>query len=260
MSGFSPAWLALREPVDLAARNEDVETAFFAALGSQPMRIMDLASGAGSTVSALARHRSTSTEWLLTDYDLALLEVAGQRWQDRVTTRQIDLASDLEELPFAEVDAVTTSAFLDLVAEPFLVRLVDQVVKARKPFLASLTYDGRALFTPQLSLDAALLAAHNTHQLSDKGFGPALGPAAAMRAIELFRDRGYKVVQGRSDWQADSSSADFLKELLGGWCNIGREVALDEAELAQWWSQRQEHITSGQLTLSVGHVDFTALP
>jgi hypothetical protein len=221
---------------------------------------MDLASGAGSTVSALARHRSTSIEWLLTDYDPALLEVAGQRWQDRVTTRQIDLASDLEELPFAEVDAVTTSAFLDLVAEPFLVRLVDQVVKARKPFLASLTYDGRAVFTPQLSLDAALLTAHNTHQLSDKGFGPALGPAAAMRAIELFRDRGYKVVQGRSDWQADSSSADFLKELLGGWCNVGREVALDEAELAQWWSLRQEHITSGQLTLSVGHVDFTALP
>uniref|UniRef100_UPI0035170AD5 class I SAM-dependent methyltransferase n=1 Tax=Roseibium sp. TaxID=1936156 RepID=UPI0035170AD5 len=104
MSGFSPAWLALREPVDLAARNKDVETAFFTALGSQPMRIMDLASGAGSTVSALARHRSTSIEWLLTDYDPALLEVAGQRWQDRVTTRQIDLASDLEELPFAEVD------------------------------------------------------------------------------------------------------------------------------------------------------------
>lgn len=260
MTGFSPEWLALREPVDLAARNEEVETAFFAALGSGPSRIMDLASGAGSTVSALSQRRHNAVEWLLTDYDPALLKVAGERWKDSVTTRQIDLARDLEELPFADVDAVTTSAFLDLVSEPFLVRLVDRVVQAKKPFLASLTYDGRAVFSPELAFDATLLKAHNTHQLSDKGFGPALGPAAAMRAISLFQDRGYKVVQGRSDWQADQSSAEFLMELLGGWRSVGRDVALDEAEVAQWWSVREEQIRSGNVHLTVGHVDFTALP
>jgi hypothetical protein len=264
MTGFSPEWLALREPIDLAARNEAVEIAFFAALGSDRLRFLDLASGAGSTVSALSRSKGrsvgSSVEWLLTDYDPALLDVAGQRWQDSVTMRQIDLARDLEQLPFAEVDAVTTSAFLDLVSEPFLVRLVDQVVRAKKPFLASLTYDGRAVFAPQLSFDAAVLDAHNTHQLSDKGFGPALGPAAAGRAIELFQDRGYKVVEGRSDWQADHASANFQSELLAGWQNVGRQVGLDEAELAQWWSLRQEQISSGDLSLTVGHIDFTAFP
>jgi SAM-dependent methyltransferase len=264
MTGFSPEWLALREPVDLAARNEAVEIAFFAALGSDRLRILDLASGAGSTVSALSRRRGrsvgSSVEWLLTDYDPALLEVAGQRWQECVTTRQIDLARDLEKLPFTEVDAVTTSAFLDLVSESFLVRLVEQVVQAKKPFLASLTYDGRAAFAPQLAFDAAVLNAHNTHQLSDKGFGAALGPAAAGRAIQLFEDHGYRVVQGRSDWQADHGSANFLRELLEGWHNVGRQVALDEAELEDWWSQRQRQIGSGALSLTVGHVDFAALP
>lgn len=260
MSGFSSKWLALREPLDLAARDQDVEAAFFSALPTGPVRILDLASGAGSTVAALTPRLDRPVDWHLTDYDPALLAVAEKRWPDRVAVRRIDLQADLEQLPFAEVDAVTTSAFLDLVSEPFLERLADRVAAAGKPFLASLTYDGRTGFAPPHPMDETLLSALNRHQRSDKGLGPALGPEAAQRAVSLFKARGFDVRQGFSDWQVTPESADFLMEFLGGWLRVGRELNLAEAALEDWWGDRQARIRAATLSMTVGHVDFVALP
>ena len=38
--------------------------------------------------------------------------------------------------------------------------------------------------------DAEIVAAVNVHQRTDKGFGPALGPAAAQAAVEQFERLG----------------------------------------------------------------------
>ncbi|PVB60680.1 class I SAM-dependent methyltransferase [Labrenzia sp. 011] len=264
MSGFSSEWLALREPLDLAARNAGVEEAFLAQLPERPLRILDLASGAGSTIAALQGKFRQPVNWLLTDHDPALLEVAAARW-DRgaasgVETRQVDLAGDLEGLPLADVEAVTTSAFLDLVSDEFLLRLTDRIVRSGKPFLASLTYDGRTAFEPSHPFDAEMCASLNAHQKSDKGFGPALGPDAAARAAGLFEDRGYRVVRGPSDWQAGSAASGFLQEFLQGWVRVGRETGLDKTALEAWWRDRQNKIRSGELHAEVGHLDFAAFP
>jgi len=53
MSGFSSKWLSLREPLDIAARNRAVEQSFLEQLPGGSPKILDLASGAGSTVAAL---------------------------------------------------------------------------------------------------------------------------------------------------------------------------------------------------------------
>jgi hypothetical protein len=260
MSGFSSKWLALREPLDLDARNRDVEDAFVRALPPGPVRLLDLASGAGSTVAALAPHLDRQADWMLTDYDPDLLAVARDRWGERVTTRQIDLQADLEQLPFEEVDAVTTSAFLDLASEPFLQRLAERVAAARKPFLASLTYDGRSSFAPDHPMDERLLEGLNRHQRTDKGFGPALGPDAAARALALFEEKGFKVLSGPSDWEITPASADFLTEFLSGWLRVGRELGLPEDGLVAWWQDREARIRGGELSMMVGHIDFVALP
>lgn len=56
MSGFSAEWLTLREPYDLNARNPTVIDAVAAALEPlSSVRIVDLASGTGSTIRALTR-------------------------------------------------------------------------------------------------------------------------------------------------------------------------------------------------------------
>lgn len=264
MSGFSSKWLSLREPLDLAARNREVEQAFLEKLTGETPQLLDLASGAGSTVAALKDRLPSDTSWLLTDHDPELIEAASERWQSRLegelSFRQVDLAGSLEDLPFGEVDAVSTSAFLDLVSETFLIRLVDCIVNAEKPFLASLTYDGRADFEPSETLDEAMRATLNSDQLLDKGFGPSLGPGAALRAIELFRERGYEVVHGQSDWLAGSSEKDFLDEFLNGWSGLGARKGLDRSALDKWKKLRDDQIRSGNLRVRVGHLDFAAFP
>jgi SAM-dependent methyltransferase len=264
MSGFASEWLALREPLDLAVRNRDVESAFLKTFTAEGARILDLASGAGSTVAGLRKYIQEPAEWQLTDYDPSLLEIASTRWQAsaeyKIKTRQIDLEKNLEQLSLSDVDAITTSAFLDLVSDSFLRRLVNFVVQADKPFLASLTYDGQASFEPAHPMDRDLGEALNRHQQTDKGFGSALGPDAAQRAIKLFKAAGYEVVWGKSDWKIEGSQSDFLQEFLGGWMRVGREVGLEDSALEAWWQDRIQRIHSGELSMTVGHIDFVAHP
>ena len=69
------------------------------------------------------------------------------------------------------------------------------------PLYAALSYDGRVEFDAGRSARTARASRPSTrHQRTDKGFGPALGPAAAARAIARFERVGYAVVQGASDW------------------------------------------------------------
>ncbi|MEP4805975.1 MAG: glycosyl transferase family 1, partial [Hyphomicrobiales bacterium] len=158
------------------------------------------------------------------------------------------------------VDAITTSAFLDLVTEEFLLKLVKMVTEANKPFLASLSYDGRASCEPVDPLDDAIRQAMNTHQRTDKGFGAALGPFAWNAAANLFRQAGYEVVTGASDWVAGHNSAAFQKALLAGWIEAASEMGLDPEQLARWQTRRFGEIEVGHLSVTVGHQDLVAFP
>lgn len=264
MSGFSAEWLALRAPLDLEARNADVEAAFFTALPKDKVRLLDLASGAGATIAAISAKLDRQQDWLLTDNDPALLKLAQERYADfargSVTCRQVDLATDARRLPFTQVDAVTTSAFLDLVTRDFLEELVACVTGARLPFLASLSYDGRAACTPADSLDDDIREAMNAHQKTDKGFGAALGPNAVTAAEALFAAAGYRVASGQSDWHAGPGMDAFQTQLLAGWLSAAREMGLDQNRLARWHARRIEQIAQGVLSITVGHRDFAAIP
>ncbi|MBD8878430.1 class I SAM-dependent methyltransferase [Roseibium polysiphoniae] len=265
MSGFSPDWLALREPFDLKARNQKIEDAFCAALPTdRTVHILDLGSGAGSTVAAMSEKLSGSQNWTLVDNDPRLLDVAAERLSEtpgvNIQVEIADLSRDLDDLPWGTVDAVTTSAFLDLVTEEFLGTLVETVTASSKPFLASLSYDGRASCDPVDPLDDAIRQAMNTHQRTDKGFGAALGPFAWNAAANLFRQAGYKVTTGASDWIADRDSAAFQMALLAGWIEAASEVGMDPEQLARWQTRRLGEIEDGHLSVIVGHQDLVALP
>jgi hypothetical protein len=74
MSGFSAEWLALREVYDLRARNPAILDAVTAALEPlSSVRVVDLASGTGSTVRALSPLLPARQNWKLIDNDLGLL-------------------------------------------------------------------------------------------------------------------------------------------------------------------------------------------
>ena len=134
-----------------------------------------------------------------------------------MTTTPIDLVRDLKAALDGPLDLVTTSALLDLVSDSWLERLATEVAARGLPFYAALTYDGRVTFEPSDPLDAAIIAAVGNHQRRDKGFGPALGPDAAKRAIAMFEAVGYFVVNAAADWVMKPHDRDMLAALVDGW-------------------------------------------
>ena len=66
MTGFSAAWLALREPHDRRARNAEVLDAVASAFaGHASLNVADLACGTGSTYRALSPHLPAQQRWRL---------------------------------------------------------------------------------------------------------------------------------------------------------------------------------------------------
>jgi hypothetical protein len=264
VSGFSAAWLELREPYDRRARNPVVIDAAIAALAGLPsVTIVDLACGLGSTFRALRPHIRARQNWRLVDNDLSLLSRAPQSGPPDVvvTTQPVDLNRDLEMALDGSVDLVTTSALLDLASEEWLQRLVVEVAARRLPLYAALSYDGQIEFSPADATDKRLVAAVNAHQRTDKGFGPALGPQAAGAAAERFERLGYAVVQGQSDWTFGPQDREIQFETLSGWATAAREIGgMPLQEIIDWLSRRRDLVAAGRSSIRVGHVDFFARP
>jgi hypothetical protein len=264
VSGFSSEWLALREPLDMRARNNDVRDAVAAAFrGRKKLSIVDLGSGTGSTLRALSAHLPRPQNWRLVDNDPVLLAeaFAMERPDDvMVETQQFDLNDDVGPL-FDGADLITSSALIDLVSEPWLANLAAAAVARSLPVYIALTYDGRVAFSAVDPLDALIISRVNTHQLGNKGFGPALGPGAVAFAPKIFRALGYSLVQGTSDWVAGRADVRFQIELLSGWLQAAREIGdLAPDLMADWYKRRCEAVEAGKLTLTVGHADFFAQP
>ena len=265
MSGFSADWLALREPYDGRARNRDVlDSVATAAAAGDAVAVVDLACGIGSTLRAVAPRLPPRQDWRLVDNDLSLLAraAAGKAIPGIAVTRiPVDLARDLEAALDGRVSLVTASALLDLVSAEWLDRLVIEVAVRRLPFYAALNYDGRVSFDPADPLDAAVIAAVNLHQQTDKGFGPALGPGAAEAAIKRFQAADYAVVHGRSDWHLLPRDREIQRDMLAGWAGAAREIGtVSLPDAAAWLTRRRDLLAAGRSTIKVGHVDIFARP
>ena len=265
MSEYSADWLALREPYDLAARNAAVLDAVACAfVGQRAVSVVDLACGTGSTLRAMRRHLPARQSWRLVDNSLTLLaRVASYRSPSHLTvaTTAVDLARDLELALDGPLDLVTTSALLDLVSPEWLDRLIVEVAARRLPFYAALTYDGRAVTEPLARYDLELLAGFNLHQRTNKGFGPALGPAAAARTAQRFEECGYTVVLGQSDWVFGPDDRAIQDALFADWAEVGPlTTGLSADDIAQWLAQRRDYLAADRSSLRVGHVDIFARP
>jgi hypothetical protein len=259
---FSANWLALREPYDRAARNRAVLDAVGAAFaGAAGVAVTDLGCGTGSTLRAVSPLLPAPQRWRLIDNDEALLAAARQAAPAGVSlaTVALDLSRDVEHA-FGACDLVTTSALLDLVSAAWLDRLAAEAIRLSLPLYAALSYDGAVTLTPDTRHDAAVIAAVNRHQLTDKGFGPALGPNAAEAAPARFRGAAFAVVEGRSDWSFGGDDRDIQLEMLAGWANAAGEIGIAAAILDEWLRERRAHVAAGHSQMRVGHIDFFATP
>jgi hypothetical protein len=266
MSGFSAAWLTLREPYDRRARNAAVQDAVAQAFASRDyVAVVDLGCGTGATLRAVSALLPQRQHWRLIDHDGDLL--AGAMTASAavspaiaIATEMLDLAAGPEQALEREADLLTMSALLDLVSTDWLDRLVAAAARQRLPLYAALTYDGRVALIPPSRDDGTVIAAVNRHQLTDKGFGPALGPAAANLAVERLRRNGFAVITGASDWCFGASDRDIQTAMLEGWAQAAGEMGIAAPVLGAWLAERLEHVAAGRATMRVGHVDLFANP
>lgn len=296
MSNFTADWLALRTPADRAARADElVQGLASPPAAARGLRVLDLGCGTGANLRhlapllAAAGHRRQ--HWTCVDHDPALLaqlpastttwarsaglhwrgepadaRLVGNDWQAAVVVRRLDLARDLLTLAPPAAGLVTASALLDLVSAPWLDALLGRCRAAGCALLFALSYDGRCLLSPAHAEDARVIDLVNQHQRTDKGFGPALGPAAAERAARCCRALGWRVRTAASDWVLGAESADLQRALLAGWRDAAAAMAAppgpaaSTAGLDAWLQRRHRWLATGHSRLQVGHVDLLALP
>lgn len=272
MSGFSADWLALREPVDAAARCANLQTVVLDALrrsrsASGGIDVVDIGAGSGANLRYVAPVIEGAQRWLLVDNDAALLVAATQQLQSwgtpdcQVQTLTLDLATQLARLPLPAHCLLTASALLDLVSGAWLRELMRRAAAAGAFVWFALTYDGRIECCPSEPEDAEVRGLVNRHQLRDKGFGAALGPGAAQRVEQLLTALGYQVHSGRSDWHITPDKLELQQSLVEGWCLAATQIEPHRAAmLRSWLARRRVHIAAGRSELRVGHVDIVGLP
>ena len=235
------------------------------AASKRRLRIVDLAAGAGSNMRYLAPCLPPRQHWRLIDHDATLLRVASRTSDANVATiaaERCELstldAPSAHEL-FDGASLVTASALLDLVSERFVRVVVAACRGAGAAVLFALTYDGRIACTPEDSGDEEVRDLVNRHQRGDKGFGPALGPAAAGEAARQFTAAGFEVDRDRSDWRLTPEDGELQRQLIEGWASAAIEIELDPdraAAIGAWRLRRLGHLAAGRSHIVVGHEDI----
>ncbi|MEQ1613869.1 MAG: class I SAM-dependent methyltransferase [Hyphomicrobiaceae bacterium] len=277
---FSPEWLALREPADHASVNahvRDLLRARFA--GRETVRVVDLGCGAGSNLRGTWNTLGPHQSWTLVDYDPKLLAAArtrlakfgkGEAAGDAglsltlpgttidVGFRQADLSQGALGPVVDGADLVTAAALFDLASAKLIDELVDAVAARRQTFFTVLTYDGIASWLPEHPADTAMREAFNAHQRGNKGFGPALGPAATDAMAKAFARHGYHVTRGKSPWVLDHWHLTLRRELDQGFAGAVRETGrVPSADIDNWLAKRR---ANDDAVTIIGHEDLLAVP
>ncbi|RZQ61221.1 methyltransferase domain-containing protein [Amycolatopsis suaedae] len=260
MSGFSPDWLALREPADAAARADDLAGLLRDNVG-EPDRavIRDLGCGTGSMGRWLRERWPGARHWILQDRDPGLLALAGASMTGQGVTVETRLG-DLTGLRPADLEgtsAVTASALLDLLTTSEVEALAATCVAAGVPALFTLSVTGRVDLDPADPLDAEFEAAFNAHQRRETGGRHLLGPDAVEAATVAFRRRGAEVVTRPSPWRLGPDQAALTAEWLRGWVGAACE---QEPALAEAGERYLRGRLAAGVRVTVGHADLLALP
>ncbi len=273
--GFDPAWLALREPADHAARDTALMARAAALVVEGEAVIVDLGCGTGSNLRALADVLPARQSWRLVDHDPVLLAAARaalSAWADMASTGddgalelvrghqsltvrflQADLTADLAPV-LKGAQLVTAAALFDLCSPAWISGFATALAARRLPLYTVLTYDGAEHWSPAHPADAEVLAAFLSHQRRDKGFGPSAGPDATQVLADAFGSHGYAAMRAPSAWQLGPAQAGLVASLAAGIATAAAEAGVDTAAAAAWASARQT------ATAIIGHEDFLALP
>ncbi|CAH2599721.1 Class I SAM-dependent methyltransferase [Rhodovastum atsumiense] len=278
---FTPEWLALREPLDAAARSPLLAARLAASLPARP-RLLDLGAGTGALFRWLAPMLGRAQAWTLVDDEADRIEAAFdaiEAWADarewtvtrpgrallvhtprgawRVEALIGDLA-DLPALPFTRVDAVVCSALLDRASRGWIERLASLL---RTPLLACLMARGPMSFLPLHPADAVLRAGLWRAQAQDSGLGPALGARAGMTLWRVLSARGFAVTSAPTDWHVPRTAPATLRAVVEACAEDAAAWQPIRSDAIEAWRRaRIRQALAARLAICSGHRDSLALP
>jgi hypothetical protein len=265
----SSEWLALREPVDAAARACDlIEHLRRAQPAAGGWVIHDLGCGTGAMGRWLAPRLSGPQHWVLHDRDADLLEFAAAEVPSpaadgtavTVEARLSDITR-LDAADFAGATLITASALLDLLTEEEFVRLIAACHAVGCPVLVTLSVVGCVELTPAEWLDQRVAAAFDAHQRRSTDRGRLLGPDAVALAVEEFARLGAEVLVRPSPWRLGASEAELVKEWFTGWIGAACEQQVELVAKTRGYTRRRlGQAGAGRLEVTVDHADLLALP
>ncbi len=268
VESFDADWLSLREPADAVARSRQLAKALAAWVSGQKRQgavsITDFGAGTGSAMRWLAPRLPVQQHWRLVDGDAGLLSRAVAELPANVSSVE-PLVADLRDADLAALigtaDAVSASALLDLVSSAWIDRFVAACGETGAAAWLTLSVDGMDAWFPTLRGDWAAGRAFARDQARDKGFGPSLGPRAVLYAAKKFRESGFKVALGKSDWRLGSGSAGLQQELLRGHAAAAMSADTARGRFHENWAHRRLfEIAAGRGGVRIGHTDLLALP
>jgi hypothetical protein len=248
----SPAWLALREPADAAARSAELAEHVRRHLPTTgPLVIHDLGGGSGAMGRWLAPRLPGHQDWVVHDRDADLLElaVASPPAGATVDARGSDITRLVAE-DLGGASLIVASALLDLLTADELAVML--AACAGRPMLLALTVVGRVTLTPPHPLDARIAAAFDAHQRRTTAGGRLLGPDAVPAALDELRDA--EIIVRPSPWQLDASQAGLIAAWFDGWVAAACEQEPELADEARAYRERPP------VAVTVDHADLLVLP
>jgi hypothetical protein len=223
-TSFGADWLELREPLDLAARDPGLLARFGSCVENGV--VQECGAGHGALLRAVAPALRGRVHWHAYDHDTALLAELSPRF-----TRWGERQGDWRQLATAQVHTL----------------------------YLSMTINGEIRFTPASGEDELLVSAYLRHMEQDKGFGPALGPAAQPRLTQWLDEGGYALDWARSDWRLDCAHAAATRHWLRGLATAAVAHSPMLREVAEaWLHRRRAELAGGWLQVEIGHFDLLA--
>lgn len=257
MSEAATGWLAAREAADARSRSKELAKAFAAVVGPDDL-VVDLGCGTGANFRYLDSYLASNQTWLGIDCDEEVLSQAASRVPTgRVSFKSMNLATDLQSVPFGKGVAVTASAFLDMTAKHWLTQLANHCCDTS--MLIAMSAASQPEWQPVDDLDEPIRSRIESHQRSDHGFGPSLGADAAQCLAEQLRVHGCQVTLCQSNWTLGPADHSLIAMMIDG---VARRVASvhDSIDAQEWARLRRNQLQRDELRLVVKHVDLLSIP
>ena len=280
-------YLTAKAPVDERSLNPRVFDALaqgISELGDNPLRIIELGAGVGSTFRRLHnRGLFTRGEYVMVDLDEESLteasrtaeellqDVGGAERDIRAVSADAIAYLRQETEEKRGIDVIIAQALVDLLNVPQFVHAVFNALRPGGLCYLPITFDGITVFEPALdeNLDARIVEAyHRTMDERRTPDGLVTGGRAAGRALlaELPR-AGLEIIEaGASDWIVFPQNGDyasdiayFLHHIINFvWESLNADTELMDAGLREWIDERHAQIERGELIYMAHQLDVLA--